>query len=139
MAKKKPGCLQSSIGCGVFVVLGIVGSIAIVPSCLSELDEAAEQLGESMDRARAASEAVGGDPYTAAARIKRAVKESLKAPTTAKFPFAEAVHVGDDVYQMASYVDSQNSFGAMIRTHFVGEIARVDGVWGEPTVVFADQ
>jgi hypothetical protein len=53
------------------------------------------------------------------------VKQCLKAPSTAKFPGhileADKWSVGrkKDLVQVKSYVDSQNSFGAMIRSDFV--------------------
>ncbi|QQG38052.1 MAG: hypothetical protein HYS26_00650 [Candidatus Kaiserbacteria bacterium] len=46
------------------------------------------------------------------------VLRGLKAPSTAEFPIMP-VHAGTDgngSYQVISYVDSQNSFGAMIRS-----------------------
>lgn len=52
---------------------------------------------------------------------KSFVKEVLKAPTTAEFcSFSEfAVAISEDgVIRVKGYVDAQNSFGAMIRTHF---------------------
>ncbi len=49
------------------------------------------------------------------------VKKALKAPTTAEFPW-EPVSAGTDgtgLYQVESYVDSQNSFGAMVRSEWM--------------------
>lgn len=49
-----------------------------------------------------------------------AVKNRLKAPSTAKFPVytqAKVTHSGD-VYTVVSYVDSQNGFGAILRSYF---------------------
>lgn len=49
-------------------------------------------------------------------------EDHLKAPSTAKFPvFTEdqVVHAGDGEYIVSSYVDAQNSFGAMVRTHYL--------------------
>lgn len=51
------------------------------------------------------------------------VKEELASPSTARFPYwdSEGVVVydnGDDTYNILGYVDSQNGFGAMIRTKF---------------------
>lgn len=51
------------------------------------------------------------------------VKQRLKAPTTAKFPYTSdpAVSVtplGDCKFAVVSYVDSQNGFGAMVRSRF---------------------
>lgn len=57
------------------------------------------------------------------------VKERLKSPSTAKFPRA----IEHDVscpepgrYIIKSWVDSQNSYGAMIRTYFVCEVKQID-------------
>jgi len=46
------------------------------------------------------------------------VKEGLKAPRTAKYPWTANVHVSGGRASMTSYVDAQNSFGALIRTHY---------------------
>lgn len=54
------------------------------------------------------------------------VKQVLKAPSTAKFPGDGFLNYGEDWtlnksgtdYSVKSYVDSQNSFGAMIRSNF---------------------
>ena len=49
------------------------------------------------------------------------VKRALKAPSTAEFPW-EPVRAGTDgtgLYQVESYVDSQNSFGAMVRSEWM--------------------
>lgn len=67
--------------------------------------------------------------------MKKIITENyLKAPATAKFAgFSEAeikyTNLGDKVhvYTIKSYVDSQNSFGAMIRTHFQCIMTTGDG------------
>jgi hypothetical protein len=51
------------------------------------------------------------------------VKQRLKSPSTAEFPglFEKADHItelGNDEYLINSWVDSQNGFGAMIRSKF---------------------
>ncbi len=51
-----------------------------------------------------------------------AVKQRLKAPATADFPFGNARNVevlGNNRYRLRSHVDAQNSFGANLRTNFV--------------------
>jgi hypothetical protein len=55
------------------------------------------------------------------------VKNNLKSPSTAEFPgiFEKKSHITvleEQTYKINSYVDSQNSFGAVIRTHFVGMV-----------------
>ncbi|MBZ0136385.1 MAG: hypothetical protein K8I27_08445 [Planctomycetes bacterium] len=49
------------------------------------------------------------------------VKQRLKAPATAEFPEhydVEAWYEGESRYRFVGYVDSQNSFGANMRTRF---------------------
>lgn len=55
------------------------------------------------------------------------VEQRLKAPSTAKFRACGDTdttkycteYLGNQRYRVRTYVDSQNAFGAMIRTHFV--------------------
>lgn len=48
------------------------------------------------------------------------VEDHLKAPSTAKFPWTcLALKIQTGAWNVRSYVDAQNSFGAMIRTHYV--------------------
>lgn len=58
------------------------------------------------------------------------VKERLKSPGSADFPgVSEHVnhtkYLGNQKYQIISWVDSQNSFGALMRTNFIGVIKQV--------------
>lgn len=48
------------------------------------------------------------------------VKRALKSPSSAKFPVTSSASIleKDGMWFVASYVDSQNSFGAMIRTQW---------------------
>lgn len=63
------------------------------------------------------------------------VKARLKAPRTAKWPglFAtdeKVTHLGDGTYAILSYVDAENTFGAMVRTHYVCKVRYVgEGEW----------
>ena len=53
------------------------------------------------------------------------VREQLKAPSTAKFPYQSEmiIETKDNLkYKIGSYVDAQNGFGAMIRTHFICDV-----------------
>ncbi|MDO6518604.1 hypothetical protein [Zobellia uliginosa] len=50
------------------------------------------------------------------------IEKSLKAPATAKFPalFKSSVtKKSSDTYYVSSYVDSENDFGAIIRSNYV--------------------
>lgn len=49
------------------------------------------------------------------------VKQSLKSPSTAKFPWIndyKIFHMGKGKWKVSAYVDAQNSFGAMLRQNF---------------------
>ena len=53
------------------------------------------------------------------------VKETLKAPASAEFPSTSTADIRElenKVFEIRSYVDAQNSFGAMIRTDFYCKI-----------------
>ena len=48
------------------------------------------------------------------------VTDRLKSPSSAEFAGADSVTpLGDDQYEVTASVDSQNGFGAMIRTEYV--------------------
>ncbi len=51
---------------------------------------------------------------------KNFISTALKSPSTADFPFSDftANNLGGNRYAVNSYVDSQNSFGAMIRNNW---------------------
>ena len=50
------------------------------------------------------------------------VKDKLKSPSTAEFPNSKNANIqrgADNIWIVSSYVDSQNSFGAMLRSNWV--------------------
>ena len=60
------------------------------------------------------------------------VKDKLKSPKSADFPFGGSSGVtplGKNRYRVVSYVDSQNSFGATIRTNFTCIIKKKNDSW----------
>lgn len=57
------------------------------------------------------------------------VRDVLKSPSTAEFPYGSATESLPNVYQVRSHVDSQNGFGAMIRSNYSMEL-KYNG--GEP-------
>ena len=62
--------------------------------------------------------------------VKQLVTQHLVSPSTAKFPglltlSGQTRKIGDRRYLVASYVDSQNRFGAMIRTKYIAEVTQV--------------
>jgi len=58
---------------------------------------------------------------TAYVMSQAAVKRYLKSPSTAKFPLINKVSskaIGDCQFEIRAYVDSQNSFGATLRSNY---------------------
>lgn len=60
--------------------------------------------------------------------MQKHVESRLKTPGSAEFPlFKNHVEkLGSTRYRITSYVDAQNSYGAAIRTHFVGVVEQAD-------------
>lgn len=82
----------------------------------------------------------GAIPYQFA---KLFVKDRLKSPKTAEFaPFSDAKcePLSDGkTWQIYSYVDSQNSFGAMLRTGFYVKLIEDGPNWKLLDIVFMNQ
>jgi hypothetical protein len=79
-------------------------------------------------------------PSAAYSMAKQFVEKQLVSPATAEFPsiFGDEVttsYVGDCKHHVTAYVDSENGFGAMIRTHF---LAKVQNEYGTSTWVLKD-
>lgn len=58
------------------------------------------------------------------------VLASLKAPSTAEFDYTHKFMISEvekGLYEVASYVDSQNSFGAKIRSNWYVKIRYISG------------
>lgn len=78
------------------------------------------------------SSSEGDDLHGAWAYAQLFVEKDLKSPRSAKFEFGavsngSVKYIGNNTYSVKSYVDAQNSFGAMIRTHFSLEIKSIEG------------
>lgn len=70
---------------------------------------------------------------------EEAVKQKLKSPSTAKFPYYDTDSLSkssDGSYTISSYVDSQNSFGAMIRSQWSCKMKPVSGGWSASCMVY---
>lgn len=53
------------------------------------------------------------------------VERVLKAPSTADFCRAEVTDLGNNQYRVVSCVDSQNSFGAMLRSNWSANVTLI--------------
>jgi hypothetical protein len=74
---------------------------------------------------------IDNDSIAAWVETKSFVRERLKSPSSADFPFLD-FHVksmGDDQYMVGSYVDSTNGFGAKVRTRFRGIVKKTSTGW----------
>jgi len=62
---------------------------------------------------------------------KEFVRRGLKAPATAEFPAlcGDCVSKNENVYTVTSFVDSQNSFGAMLRSNWTVIMSLDGGIW----------
>jgi hypothetical protein len=83
------------------------------------------------------------DKYDAYIMMEKFVKEKLKSPKTAEFEPISTITFKNEgnVWAFVGYVDSQNSFGALIRTNFsIGMRYYTDNEnWGLTTLIFEDR
>ena len=61
--------------------------------------------------------------------VKPAICAQLKSPASAQFPDDQITITGDEQtgYRVNGFVDSQNSYGAMIRNDFAASVTVSDG------------
>ena len=92
--------------------------------------------------ARATATPDTGDSLEACGWCQVEVKGELKAPASAKFPSCNraSIHkVAESVYEVKSYVDAQNSFGAMVRTGYVCQVKyQGDHLWTLQNLAFGE-
>lgn len=119
---------SSNSGCsGCFlIVFGVVAAFFIIGTLSHFLLSPNENLEEKRCQ---------GDTGMAWSMAKQFIEPRLKSPSTAEFPWP---HTDSMVfptgkgctYQIKSYVDAQNSFGATIRSHFTAKIEYLgNGKW----------
>jgi hypothetical protein len=114
----KSGCLTVL---GVVMLLAFVGSLSNRPKTSSQRETSTPPTMSS-NRSRS---------HSAAAQVvcQNLVENSLKAPSTASFPWfsTEVRQSGPDTYTVSGYVDAENSFGAKIRSAWTCQIAYKGG------------
>jgi hypothetical protein len=88
-------------------------------------DKAARLAAEETQRKE---ETIYRNEFGAQAICEQHIKDELKAPATARFgDEITRVNLGGGRYRIQSYVDAQNSFGALIRTKYVCDASTADG------------
>lgn len=98
---------RAGVGCAVILLL-LLGS-CVVMMLIPESDE------------RRRERELNTAQVNTTVLCESAVTQRLRSPGSADYPFGHVSSVtrsGDNRYQMLSYVDSQNGFGATVRTRF---------------------
>lgn len=136
MSKKKKsngcsGCFASII---FLIALPIIGTSIFQAIDTPEWQTEREQRREKIlkERARRSPDDLIGENVveqrTAWNFAKTLIVDAgvLKSPATAKFPFSPRSfdYKGDGVWEIRAYVDSQNGFGAMVRTEFTCTVVK---------------
>lgn len=98
--------------------------IAPIVNGLTNLDpEPTEPVDPAQIEAKAQQEKEYDDKITATVCAQNQVESMLKSPSTADFPFDNGrIGYEDGLFMIANYVDSQNGFGAMVRTNYVCKV-----------------
>ena len=107
--------MGQKIKIGFVVLLFIIMFAIAIPALLDFRGQPAPVQTEVAPKAREYSNA---EVYATAEAV---ISKYLKAPSTAKFPRMSEVGISrleDNGFKVEGYVDSQNSYGAMIRSPF---------------------
>jgi len=124
-------------GCGklllvLFCLFG--GSIYLLGSMSPKLSPEEKARQDAADKQARNKRYCSDDKIAALVMAQKLVKGNLKAPATAEFASivdSQVTPIGDCSYRVVSYVDSQNSFGANIRTNFTATVKyKGDNSWG---------
>lgn len=124
------GCFAAGLFC--LATFALLGWLLFHNFQEAKKEKEAEEKRAELRREWAKEDASSGDTHGAWAYIQTAVKQRLKSPKSASFPFGghrSVQPLGDGRYRFSSYVDARNSFDAEIRTSFSGVIKRVPGGW----------
>ena len=117
----------------LLIGVAIVVSIFLTYTNNQEENERISQ-GKTIEKTKAETRHYKeGSVHGAWAYMQIFVEKQLKSPKSADFPFGGGTYhtkdLGNGRYEVNSYVDSNNAFGAEIRTNFKGVIKRKDGGW----------
>ena len=120
LTKKVSGKKTEKILGIIFIPLGIFAVLYLVFAGMS-----------TPHSSSTAPETYAPDKIDLHIQAQQFVLQALKSPSTAKFPTLpyEAVSLGDGAYRVSSYVDSQNSFGATIRSDWQVKMFLVKNHW----------
>ncbi|MCZ8330414.1 MAG: hypothetical protein O9282_03785 [Flavobacterium sp.] len=99
----------------LFFFVGTIVLIAVYKSCTAKSEDEIKAEKIEAEKKRLNKLKIEALSYS-----QVCVEQNLKSPSTAEFPYATdgVVQINDSVFVVNSYVDSQNGFGAMIRTKY---------------------
>lgn len=103
-----------------------------------KVQEAANEIQQAKDEQSSTTSKMNA--YSMAQQF---VSDSLKSPGSAKYPGYDEQYVqltGDNTYSVSAYVDSQNSFGALLRGYWTTTVTNEgNGHWKGGEVTFTRQ
>ena len=133
-----PAKPPTSTGKGCLTIILVVVAL-IIAMVIFTPEETPEQ------KARKA-EAQCADTTMAFLMSREFVKRRLRAPATAEFPNARDAgvsvkYLGDCTHDVSAFVDSQNGFGAMIRSPYLAKLKNQKGTdsWSALSVEILDR
>lgn len=100
----------------IIVITVAVIFVLAIKACIKESPGQAKSRMESKNEREAKNMVTKAFVYS-----KNCVREKLISPITAKFPYVDGsavTKINDSIFTVSSHVDSQNSFGAMIRMNY---------------------
>lgn len=105
--KDRPKQAAKNIGCLLFIIIFIVSAAVLI---------------NRFQKTNTSTSTKEPEDHHVMAYLmaKDFIKEKLKSPSTADFPYeCNWKADSENTYTIKSYVDSQNGFGATIRTNFI--------------------
>lgn len=114
VAKRNKRNKRNKITGTIFAIAVIIGAVWLVGSTCGDMS--------CYDTSSTSTPAPAHDKGSAFVMAQVFVERELLAPATAEFPGASfnehTKYLGNKQYEVNSWVDSQNGFGAVIRTHY---------------------
>jgi hypothetical protein len=100
-----------------------LGMVAMIVNPPKPMPEQQNQEAKPVDDGKS-------DKSMAYVQAENFVRERLKNPAGASFPWSGDVEaLGNNRYQVESYVDATNGFGATIRTHYTCVVRKSGDTW----------
>jgi hypothetical protein len=134
--RQKEGPLAKFLIFTVIVLAAVFGFVVLSPMLTPETvtpEQAAQRAADKESRKAETQEEIL--LIELKHHATKAVRDRLKAPSTAKFPdtvwkaHEYNIYKMNDFHRVFSWVDSQNGFGAMIRSQWAVDLKKVGDDW----------